>query len=91
MAIRVIQSPHLICDQPTCSLRQGHMNRPRLADLLIRALSKDDTIDRIPDHARITPRSTCVECAQRVMLGRPPFLTRSERRKFFRDQGESQC
>ena len=89
MAIRGIQSQPLICDQPRCALRPGHMNRPRLADLLIRALSKDEAIDRIPDDARITPRSACIECAKRVILGRSPLLTRSERRKFFLEDPSS--
>ena len=72
-----------ICEQPKCALKQGHMNRPRLADLLVRALSKKNSIDEIPERMRITPREVCIECAQRVIRGHRPLLTSVEREKIY--------
>lgn len=85
MFLKNIPVRHSVCEQPACALRQGHMSRPRLADLLIRALSKKNSIDRIPERARITPRSVCVECAQRVIRGHKPLLTMAERDQIFAD------
>lgn len=79
------QLQHLVCEQPACALKQGHMNRLRLADLLIRALSKDGVIDCIPNQARITPRSACIECAQRVIRGQRPLSTWAERTRILVD------
>ena len=72
-----------VCEQPHCALKQGHMNRPRLADLLVRALSKRNTIDEIPERTRIAPREVCIECAQRVIRGHRPLLTSTEREKIY--------
>jgi hypothetical protein len=83
MFVKHIQAKPPVCEQPECALRQGHINRPRLADLLIRALSKKDSIDRIPEQARITPRNVCIECAQRVIRGHKPLLTMAEREQIF--------
>ena len=89
MATDDIQLQHPVCEQPSCALKQGHMNQLRLADLLIRALSKDGTVDCIPNRTRIIPRSVCIECAHRVIRGRRALLTRAERTKFFLDDSQS--
>ena len=86
MFLKNIATRQPVCEQPACALRQGHMNRPRLADLLIRALSKKDSIDYIPERARITPRGVCIECAQRVIRGHKPLLTKAERERVFADR-----
>lgn len=85
MFLNDMPAGHPVCEQPSCALKQGHMNRPRLADLLIRALSKEGLVDCIPEHTRIAPRKVCVECAQRVIRGRRPLLTTGEREKILAD------
>ena len=89
MATNGIQLQHLVCEQPSCALKQGHMNQLRLADLLIRALSKDGTMDCIPNRMRIIPRSVCIECARRVIRGHRPLPTCAERKRAFLDDPSS--
>ena len=81
MATNDIQLQHLVCEQPSCALKHGRMNRLRLADLLIRALSKDGVIDCLPNQMRIIPRSACIECAHRVLRGQRPLSTWAERKR----------
>lgn len=91
MTVRNIQLQDLVCEQPLCALQQGHMNRAKLADLLIRALSKDDSSDPMPDKARITPRSSCIECARSVIRGHQPLLTWAESKRVFLPEPPRSC
>lgn len=85
MSLKELPARVSVCEQPECALKQGRMNRPRLADLLIRALSKKDAIDQIPEGSRITPHDVCIECAQRVIRGHRPLLTTAEREQLIVD------
>ncbi|MFT5694939.1 MAG: hypothetical protein ACI9QQ_000914 [Myxococcota bacterium] len=89
MTKKTLRLPKATCEQPDCALKRARMNVPRVAEILVRALSKEDSIDRLREHERITPRGACVECASRVVRGLQPLMTIAEHERQAQNTSDS--
>ena len=77
--------PGRLCVQPKCGFRDKEFNRTHLAELLVKAMSKEGSTEPVPEEQQITPRKACIECALRVMRGQRPFLTEDERDRILKE------
>ena len=80
-----------LCTQPQCPLRRIQFNRTRLAELLVRSVTRYREALPSTDEREIVPMDQCVACALRVVRGQRPFPTREEKRRISDELEGHEC
>ena len=63
--------PFELCTQPECHLREEHVDRRSLTELIVRVLAGEEVRVKSP----IEPTSRCVDCVRRILRGGKPLPT----------------
>lgn len=79
------------CTQPQCPLRRIQFNRTRLAELLVRSVTRESEALPSLDGREIVPEEQCVACALRVVRGQRPFPTREDKNRIANEHEGHEC